>query len=107
MTALDVEVAKRQGTTIAIEATQEHMQASKIATTPSLAEIIANKERAVGQLRHQLYFERMSKILGDRLAGDLQLLVERCNVAVEMYEQGQKDIRTEYGRFQAALADAR
>ncbi|KAF3031396.1 hypothetical protein E8E12_000423 [Didymella heteroderae] len=107
MTAIDVEMARMRGTTIAVEATQEHLQASKTATTPSLTDIIAAKERLVGRLRCELHFERESRILGDRLAGDLQLLIERCNMAVEMYEQDQRDIKAGYSRFKAGLADAR
>lgn len=99
MTEIDVQIARRHGTTIAIEATRERMQTSKIATTPSLTEIIAEKERAVGRLRHELHYEREGRLLGERLEEELRFLLERLRIAIINYAQGQKDIKAEYNRF--------
>jgi hypothetical protein len=49
-------------------------------------EVIAEKERRVGQLRCGLHFERESRTLGEMLTGDLLLFVERCNKAMDIYK---------------------
>lgn len=88
---IDVEMVERRGTTSTIEATQEHLQGSKIATTLSLIEIISEKERRVEQLRCELRFERKSRLVGETLVGDLLLLIERCNEAIHMSKLNTND----------------
>ena len=53
-TAIDIEIARNKGTTVAIEATNENLQASKSDPTPSLSEMIEQVTRENGRLREQL-----------------------------------------------------
>ena len=53
-TPIDAEIARNHGTSVAIEATNESLQASKTAPTPSLSEIIDHRTRENGRLRQQL-----------------------------------------------------
>lgn len=55
-TSIDVEIARNQGTTVAIEATDESLQASKIVPTPSLSKIIEYKTRENSRLRYKLAY---------------------------------------------------
>lgn len=103
MTGIDFAI-KKKGAELQLPSkrrglTRGHLQGSKIATTPSLTEIIAEKERRVGQLRCELHFERESRVLGETLAGGLLLLVGKCNKAMDIYKQGQENIRAEYEQF--------
>lgn len=53
-TPIDIEIARNRGTTIAIEATNESLQASKNDPTPSLSEMIEQTTRENGRLREEL-----------------------------------------------------
>src|SRR4051812_20491426 len=55
-TAVDVEIANHQGSTVAIEATQERMQAAKKMPTPNLSQMIEQRTCENGRLRHELAF---------------------------------------------------
>ncbi|KAK3369560.1 hypothetical protein B0T24DRAFT_508291, partial [Lasiosphaeria ovina] len=50
-TPLDVEIARNQGTSIAIEATSENLQAAKGLPPANLSQTIEQKTRENGQLR--------------------------------------------------------
>lgn len=53
-TPIDVKIARNKGTSVAIEATNESLQASKTAQTLSLLEMIEQKTRENGRLRQEL-----------------------------------------------------
>ena len=78
-TSIDIEIARNHGTTVAIEATDESLQASKIAPTPSLSEIIEHKTRENGRLRYELaYLQRKQAI-------DLSALEKAGRLVAELY----------------------
>ncbi|KAF2182634.1 hypothetical protein K469DRAFT_690740 [Zopfia rhizophila CBS 207.26] len=95
----DVEIARRNGTTVAIEATKERMQASKTAATPSLTEIIYEEKRESGRLRRELDYERRVRIEGDKFEEEVRYVLERLRMAVINHVQSQKDIKKEYDSF--------
>jgi hypothetical protein len=51
---IDAEIARNEGTLVAIEATSESLLASRIAQTPSLFKIIKQRNKENDQLRHKL-----------------------------------------------------
>jgi hypothetical protein len=99
LTKTDVEIARRNGTTVAIEATKERMQALKAAATPSLTEIIYEEKRESSRLRWELDYERRMRIEGDRLEEEVTYILERLRMAVINHVQSQKDIKKEYDSF--------
>lgn len=98
-TNIDIEIARRNGTTVAIEATKERMQASKTAPTPSLKEIIYEEKRESSRLRRELAYERRMRIEGDKLEEEVRYVLERLRMAVINHAQSQKDIKKEYDGF--------
>jgi len=52
LTSIDAKIPHNHGTSIAIEATNKSLQASKTALTPSLSKIIEHRTRENGQLKH-------------------------------------------------------
>jgi hypothetical protein len=93
-TAIDDEIARHKGTSVAIEATKESLQASKNFTTPSLSEIIEEKTRENGRLREQLDHALKKQALGTYLE-------QRATQAKEILEEGV----TEYRRLLAIIND--
>lgn len=98
-TNIDIEIARRNGTTVAIEATKERMQASKSASTPSLKEIIYEEKRESSRLRREVDYEHRMKIEGDKLEEEARYVLERLRMAVINYAQSLKDIKKEYESF--------
>jgi len=57
LTPVDIEIARNQGSSVAIEATPENLQAAKRLPITSISETIEQKTRENGQLRQQLAYE--------------------------------------------------
>ncbi|KAF8856248.1 hypothetical protein BDZ45DRAFT_691882 [Acephala macrosclerotiorum] len=91
-TPIDDEIARNNGTSVAIEATRESLEASKISTTPSLSEIIEHKTRENGRLREELAY------LQAKLGLDMFLL-ERTQNAKDTLEA----VMVEYQRLLAVI----
>ncbi|OCL07948.1 hypothetical protein AOQ84DRAFT_354726 [Glonium stellatum] len=53
-TAVNAEIARDDGSSVAIEATEERLKASKNMSTPSLSQMLEHKTRENGQLRLEL-----------------------------------------------------
>ncbi len=95
-TKVDLEIARNHGSSMAIDATTERLQASKNIPTPSLTEIIADLSRRNGHLTRQaLYGDRMRE-LGTDLLEEATFVLERLRMAVINFKQGQKDIENEF-----------
>ena len=58
LTPIDTEIARHQGSSVAIEATQERLQASKNLPTPDFPKIIEQRTRENGRLRHELAYQQ-------------------------------------------------
>jgi hypothetical protein len=96
-TPLDFENARNKETTAKIEATNERLQASKTAPTPSLSESIEQQTRVNGRLRQQLlqehqkqapvlYFsERGSEILRQAI-----IKFQRLQAEMDTYQRGNR-----------------
>lgn len=57
-TPIDARIAQNNGTSVAIEATDENLQASKTVLTPSLSEMIDQRTRENGRLRRELAYQQ-------------------------------------------------
>jgi hypothetical protein len=63
-TSIDAKIAHNNGTSVANEATSESLQASKMVPTPSLSEIIDQRTRENGRLRHELAYQQSKQGVG-------------------------------------------
>jgi len=96
-TKVDLEIARNHGSSMAIEATPERLQASKNMPTPSLTEIIVDLNRRNGRLTRQLLYADRMRELGTDLLEESTFILERLRMAVINFKQGQKDIENEFG----------
>jgi hypothetical protein len=85
-TPIDAEIARNNGTSVAIEATSENMQASKTAYTPSLSEIIDQRTRENGRLRQELEHKQSKLGASVDLLEELRMIVERLQQAINNYQ---------------------
>ncbi|RDL30202.1 uncharacterized protein BP5553_10480 [Venustampulla echinocandica] len=75
-TAIDIEIGRHCGKTVALEATTEYLQASKRAPTPELSERIHELTKENGQLRLEIkYQQEREEVLKD-LPDDAKFMVE-------------------------------
>ncbi|KAH7418762.1 hypothetical protein BKA64DRAFT_763401 [Cadophora sp. MPI-SDFR-AT-0126] len=77
-TPIDTKIAHNNGTSVAIEATKESLQASKTVPTPSLSEIIDQRTRENGRLRHELAYQQRKQAI------DLSTLEKVGRVVAEL-----------------------
>jgi hypothetical protein len=91
-TPINFEIARNNGTTVAIEATNERLQASKIAPTPSLSEIIEQQTRENGRLKEELRDEQRKQGPGLYLAKEVTLALEILQRAMIEYRKLQTEI---------------
>lgn len=94
-TPIDAEIARNNGISVAIEATNENMQASKTIQTPSLSEMIEQKTRENGRLRQELAYQQRKQGAGLYLLEEVRLVVERLQQAVIEYQRLQTTIDRE------------
>lgn len=95
-TKVDLEIARNHGSSMAIDATREKLQASKNTPTPSMTEIIADLNRRNGRLTCQLLYADRMRELGTDLLEEATFILERLRMAVINFKQGQKDIENEF-----------
>jgi hypothetical protein len=86
-TPIDAEISRNKGTTVAIEATSENMQASKTAYTPSLSEIIDQRTRENGRLREELMNKQGKLGASVDLFEELRMIVEKLQQALINYQR--------------------
>jgi hypothetical protein len=85
-TPIDVEIARNKGTSVAIEATNESLQASKSDPTPSLSDMIEQTTRENGRLREQLAHVQAKLGPGTFLLDKVTLLMKELEqVVIEYY----------------------
>jgi len=86
-TAIDLQIAEHQGSTIAIEATQERMQAAKLMPTPNLTQIIEYKTWENGQLRQELAYSQRKHGASMYLLEEVKLVVESLQQALVNFQR--------------------
>lgn len=92
---IDQAIAQAQGSSVALDATAERLQAAKYHPTPSLSEIIEARTRENSRLRAELAYFQQVQQLGEHLKEELQYVTERLQLAVNSYNKGQKDLDQE------------
>ncbi|KAI9658225.1 MAG: hypothetical protein M1821_002357 [Bathelium mastoideum] len=93
---VDIEIARHNGSSLAVDATRERLQAAKFSPTPSLSQIIEELTRENGRLRRELAFRHRLDRLGHDLHDEAGYIIERLRMALINFRQGQKDIETEF-----------
>lgn len=78
--AIDIEIANHSGSTVAIEATPERVQAAKKMPTPSLSQMIEQLTWQNGQLRSEIDYHQ-------RLHGPSLYLLQKTRLVVKSLQQ--------------------
>ncbi|KAI3341949.1 hypothetical protein F4824DRAFT_269720 [Ustulina deusta] len=89
---IDGAIANVQGSSVALNATRENLEAAKTHPTPTLKEIIEDRTREVGRLRQELAYLQEVERLGDYLREELEYVMGRLGVALTAFRKGQEDI---------------
>jgi hypothetical protein len=89
---IDTEISRNEGTSVAIEATSESLPAPRIAQTPSLFEMIEQRNKENDRLRHKLAYQRTKQ------GGELHLLEE-----VRLVIQNLQQALIEYHKLQSSI----
>ena len=85
-TAVDAEIARNQGSSVAIEATQEKMQAAKKLPTPSLSQIIEQRTWENGRLRQELAYQQKKYGASMYLLEEVKLVVASLQQALVNFQ---------------------
>jgi hypothetical protein len=91
-TAVDVEIANHQDSTVAIDATQERMQAAKKMPTPSLSQMIEQRTWENGQLRQELAYRQRNHGASMYLLEEVRLVVESLQQALFTFQKLNTDL---------------
>jgi hypothetical protein len=94
---IDEEIARNNGKSVAIEATNERLQASKTITTPSLSEIIKYQNRETDQLQRKLAYMQRKQALDTYLVQRGTQAKEVLEEAIIEYQRLLAIIKYEYG----------
>lgn len=85
-------IAKAKGSTVALEASPEQLQASKTCVTPSLKEIIEIKTKENGRLRAELAYLQSLETLGDEFYGEIHDAAGRMQRAIATFNRRRKEL---------------
>lgn len=94
-TAIDLEVARHQGSSVAIEATEDRSEASKKMPTPSLSRMIEQRTWENEQLRQNLMFQQRKHGASMYLMEEVKLIVESLQQALANFHQLNADVDNE------------
>lgn len=86
-TPIDAEIARHQGSSIAIEATRESLQAAKNMPTPSLPKIIEQRTWENGQLRQELAYQQRKNRASIYLLEEVKQVVESLQQALVDFQK--------------------
>lgn len=95
---IDKAIAQVHGSSVALDATRDNLNASKLLPTPSLKELIEEKTRENGRLREELAYLQQIQQLGDHLREEVEYVTERLHLAISSFRKGQKDIKRAMNR---------
>lgn len=89
---VDRSIAKAKGSTVALEASPEQLQASKTCVTPSLKEIIEIKTKENGRLRAELAYLQSLETLGDEFYGEIHDAAGRIQHAIATFNRRRREL---------------
>jgi len=79
---VDIKIAHNKGRSVAIEATNENLQAFKNIPTPSLSETIEQRTRENGRLRQELAYEHRKHAANKLFLEKVRRTIEHLQLAV-------------------------
>ncbi|KAI9855643.1 MAG: hypothetical protein M1813_009689 [Trichoglossum hirsutum] len=94
--AVDVKIAHNEGSSVAIEATKERLQASKNIPTPSLSQIIEQKTWENGQLRQELAYQHRKHGAGMYFLEEVRSVVVNLQQVIINFQKLQEEIEDEF-----------
>jgi hypothetical protein len=95
-TPIDAEIARSEGSPVAIEATSESQLASKTAQTPSLFEMIEQRNKETDRLRHKLAYQQTKQGGELYLLEEVRLVIGKLQQALIEYHKLQSSIDHEF-----------
>jgi hypothetical protein len=93
---IDAGIARNEGTSVAIEATSESLPAPRIAQTPSLFEMIEQRNKENDRLRHKLAYQRTKQGGELHLLEEVRLVIQNLQQALIEYHKLQSSIDYEF-----------
>jgi hypothetical protein len=91
-TAVEVEIASHKGSTVAIDATKERMQAAKKMPTPSLSQMIEQRTWENSQLKQELAYRQRKHGASMYLLEEVRLVVESLQQALLTFQKLNTDL---------------
>jgi len=95
LTPVDIEIARNQGSSVAIEATLENLQAAKRLPITSISETIEQKTRENGQLRQELAYEKRKSKSSIYLLEEVKLVVASLQQAIITFQKLNRNMEGE------------
>ena len=95
-TNVDIEIARNNGTTVAMEATDNSLQASKSISTFSLSPTIEQRIRENGRLRLELAYQHRKHEANLYLLEEVRPAVERLRLVAIRFQKLLKEIEDEF-----------
>jgi len=89
--AIDLEIQRRNGQTVALEATAERLKASKGAPAPSMSQRIQELTRENGQLRLEIRYHHRMQAAMQALHDDAHFVLEQLENATVGFDKAQKE----------------
>ncbi|KAH6670167.1 hypothetical protein B0J14DRAFT_672007 [Halenospora varia] len=96
--AVDLKISRNHGKTIALEATPEHLQASKNAPIPDLSQRIHELTKENGRLRLELRYYQQSLEAIRPLPEDATFVVETMINTLNKVSKAQEEIEDDWAR---------
>lgn len=90
--SIDKAIRDVRGSTVALDATPEKLEANKHPAPPSLKEIIEEKTRENGRLRAELAYLQSMQQIGEELRGEVDYVQERLRLAVVSFHRRHKEL---------------
>jgi len=93
---IDAEIARNERMLITIEAISESLPAPRIAQTPSLFEMIEQRNKENDRLRHKLAHQRTKQKEKLHLLEEVKLVIQKLQQALIKYHKLQNSIDYEF-----------
>lgn len=96
--AIDLKIRRNHGTTVALEATPEHLQASKNAPIPELSQRVHELTKENGRLRLEArYYQQMQEAVR-ALQEDVKFVAETMRNSIVEFSKIQEEVEEDWNR---------
>jgi hypothetical protein len=99
LTSINAKITQNNRTLVAIKATSESIQSSKIVPTPSLSEIINQRTRENGRLRYKVAYQQRIQEAGLFTLGEVGRVVAELRHILREYKRLQAVIDHDFGKI--------